>query len=241
MCMRHPSRRLGSTVQRGTEVRRFPLGWEPREQLVQELDGSGRFKLVRLGLEPFQELLAGSNGSHASSTARRQQLGHRLISIRPGAGERERSFSHYVSSRHDASFDRTRQRCAIYAAQAFPDGGGPRPARPCATGPAERTEGERRTLSNTEAGAPMVGTRTVVNQGPCWPSPSFGCTERTGRSDVATNAVRTDSIDAASAGDDGTLGSFTLDPDAALHVKRARANTRAVHQREAPRRLTPRG
>jgi hypothetical protein len=90
-------------------VQRFPLGWQPLEQFVQELDGPHRVSLVRLAVERCQQLLAGSDHSYAPSTTSREQLGHCLITIRLGSGERERPLSHDISSRHDASLDRTRK------------------------------------------------------------------------------------------------------------------------------------
>jgi len=71
--------------------------------------------------------------------------------------------------------------------------GGPRPARPRAIGPAERIEGEERTLLGTEIGA-IPGTLTVVIQWARWLSPSLGLNERSGRSEAAPITDGNDSI-----------------------------------------------
>jgi len=119
------------------------------------------------------------------------------------------------------------------------DEGGPRPARPSAIGPAERIEGEERTLLGTEKGA-MPGTLTVVIQRARWPSLGLVLNERSGRSEAVPSTDGNDSIAEATGGNERPTGCSALDRGAATQPKRASANTRAARQGGPSRRITVR-
>jgi hypothetical protein len=131
------------------------------------------------------------------------------------------------------SLDRTRTSWRQRgAAQPLVDEGGPRPVRPCAVVPAERTEGER-TLPSTEADSPNAGAITVITERARWPSPSLMCWVRTGRLAAVTSSAGTGSIAAASAGDEPTTGCWTLDTEAATKIKESKSQNEG-----APTRVT---
>ena len=104
-------------------------------------------------------------------------------------------------------------------------------------GPAERIEGEERTLLGTERGA-MPGRLTVAIQMARWPSLSLGLNERSGRSEAAPSTDGNDSIAEATGGNELPTGCSALDRGAATQPKRASASTRAARHGGPSRRIT---